>query len=56
MIQSTLALTWNGTKIRESKGVQMGKKKVPALFMSVRSYTFLPFRREQTEKMGTEGT
>lgn len=34
----------------------MGKKKVPALFMSVRSYTFLPFRREQTEKMGTEGT
>lgn len=34
----------------------MGQKKVPALSMFMRSYTFLTFRSEQMGEMGTEGT
>lgn len=34
----------------------MGKKKVPALSMFMRSYTFLTFKSEQMGEMGTEGT
>lgn len=41
--------------IKESKGVQMGKKKVPASFMFIRLYFFLTVRSEQMGKMGTEG-